>query len=89
MVVSLLLATTDGWASACCSGNTTTLPTRLGKCEKVGLAAIAGAEAATARWTADGDVAAASPSEASATGSLAAGFRVNRALQLGAALPVR
>jgi hypothetical protein len=85
----LLLSTTDARASACCTGTTTTLPTRLGACERFSLAAVAGAEASTSRWTSDGAVAAASPAEASATGSLAAGLRLHRTLQLGVALPVR
>jgi hypothetical protein len=79
----------DAYASACCTGNTTTTPARLGRCEHAAVAITATGETSIARWDGEGAVQAPSPDEKALLGTLAGGIRWKRWGQVGLVLPMR
>lgn len=83
-----LLAAPSAWAGACCTGSTTTIPTRLGECESfLGGIGLVG-QASVGRWDAHGKVASSSLGEQALITTFAAGWRWDRKGQIGLTAPV-
>ena len=83
----LLALVVDAHASACCVGTTTTLPTRLGRCESAAVGVTVGGLASGSRWDASGAVGPSSLTERSLTAELLGAWRWSRNGQLGVAVP--
>lgn len=84
-----LLLSAPAWAGACCSGTTTTMPTRLGPCEHWVVGLGLGSERSAGRWDSTGQPVASSLMQQSALVTLGAGWRWDRHGQVVLALPGR
>lgn len=91
VLLSLLLALAPGLAraGACCVGSTSTVPLRLGECERRLAGFALAAETSIGQWTGDGESASSSLRDDALIGTLGLGLRVNRRLQFGLAMPAR
>ena len=87
-VVGLLLAPQDVWAAACCVGNTSTVPTRVGECERWTAGLGLEAEHTLGYWGRDGQLTESELSDDTLISTLAAGHRFDRDWQVGLVLPV-
>lgn len=93
--MSLLLPALALWlsqpahAGACCVGSTSTVPTRLGECER-GMAGLAlGVERSYGQWSSAGQVTASSLQDDALVATLAGAWRWDRKGQIGLSLPAR
>ncbi len=75
-------------AGACCTGSTSTTPTRLGECEHVMAALGFGIRSTPARWDGEGRVQGSSMVDDSVSTTVAAAWRLDRKGQIAATLPV-
>ena len=76
-------------AGACCVGSTSTVPTRLGECEKVMAGLSLGGETAVGRWDGEGALGSSSLQDDALIASVAAAWRWDRKGQVGLSLPMR
>lgn len=88
LLVSLALPTA-AQAGACCVGTTTTVPTRVGPCEKWVAGIGLGLEAGALRWNNDGHITPSSLDEAAIISTAAAAYRWDRKGQIAVTMPVR
>lgn len=89
LFVAAALLADSAQAGACCVGSTSTVPTRLGECEKLMAGLSLGAETAVGRWTTDGALASSSLQDDAVLGALAGAWRWDRKGQVGLSLPMR
>jgi hypothetical protein len=83
------VAPADAWAAACCVGNTSTVPTRVGECEHWTTGLGLEAEHTTGQWDQNGALTQSALSEDALISTLGAGYRFDRDWQVGLTLPVR
>lgn len=88
MSVAFLVAGV-AWAGACCVGSTSTVPTRLGECERTLVGTAVALEDGAARWDAAGAVHRSSMREQALVVSVAAAHAWSRSGQVGLVLPLR
>ncbi len=89
LALGLWAAPVAARAGACCVGAVTSIPTRLGECEKVGVGLTLGAEHAAARWDRYGALQPSSVTQDALIGTLGAGYRFDREVQVGLSMPAR
>ena len=85
----LMLAAGVAWAGACCVGSTSTVPTRLGECERFLVGTAVAVEDGSTRWDSEGQVQRSSLRDQAVVTTLAAAYAWDRAGQIGVVLPVR
>lgn len=88
-MLGLLAAASVAWAGACCVGSTTTVPARVGECEKAVAGVGVAVEHGAARWDGDGAITRSSLVEDAVVTTLAAGWSWDRKGQLNLTMPVR
>lgn len=88
---ALVLLTAPGSlsAGACCAGATSTIPIRLGECEKVLVGVGISAENSWGFWDDSGDLHTSSMQDQALVSSVAAAWRWNRFGQVGISMPAR
>ncbi len=87
LVLGLVLSG-DAWASGCCVGSTTAVPTQLGPSEHGTVALITGAEVSVLRWDRKGGIHRLDSGDGMASTSLGVGVGLSPRWQLGASMPV-
>ncbi len=89
LLAVLLALPTTAWAGACCVGSTSTVPTRVGECERWTAGVSVAAELASGRWDNRGKAVGSSLHEQSIVATVGVGHRLNRQWQLGLQAPAR
>lgn len=90
MLLALVLAlSSPAEAGACCVGSTSTVPTRLGECERAMAGLALGAETSIGQWTATGESMGSSLQDDAVLATMAGAWRWDRKGQLGLSLPWR
>lgn len=88
-LLAWLLVPVAARAGACCVGSVTSVPTRLGECEKVGLGLTVGGEHSQAYYDRDGVVQHSSLTQQALLATVGAGVRIDRRWQVGLTAPAR